>query len=122
MVSGVAALLLQADPSLSPDDVKCRLMATARGARNPDGSPGYGILQQGAGLVDAYAAANATVSGCANRGLDIARDLAGEEHCAGLVRRDADGNCAYRDAEGANMLWADALTESVAINVWVPQE
>ena len=91
MVSGIVALMLQQNPNLTPDDVKCRLMATARGARNEDGSPGYGILQQGAGLVDAYAAVYATVVGCANRGLDIARDLAGEEHYAGLVRRDADG-------------------------------
>ena len=29
VVSGVAALMLQADPCLSPDNVKCRLMTTA---------------------------------------------------------------------------------------------
>ena len=38
VVSGIAALLLQIDPALSPDDVKCRLMATARQAAYPDGS------------------------------------------------------------------------------------
>ncbi|MCP4250355.1 MAG: S8 family serine peptidase, partial [bacterium] len=70
VVSGVAALILQADPTLSPDDVKCRLMASATGAYNADGSPRYGILSQGAGLVNAYAAVNSTVTGCANRGLD----------------------------------------------------
>ena len=30
VVSGVVALLLQAEPGLSPDEVKCRLMASAR--------------------------------------------------------------------------------------------
>ncbi|MGB5548899.1 MAG: S8 family peptidase, partial [Thermoanaerobaculia bacterium] len=34
VVSGVAALMLQADPSMTPDDVKCRLMASARPAVN----------------------------------------------------------------------------------------
>ncbi len=39
VVSGVAALLLQADPSLTPNDVKCRLMATARTTRRcPSGT------------------------------------------------------------------------------------
>ena len=63
VVSGVAALVLQADPTLSPDDVKCRLMASARGVRNEDGSPRYSILRQGAGLVDAYGAVNSDVVG-----------------------------------------------------------
>ena len=46
--------MLQADPSLSPDDVKCRLMASARPAVTADGRPAYSILQQGTGLVNAY--------------------------------------------------------------------
>ena len=34
IISGVAALILQSDPSLTPDDVKCRLMSSARSALN----------------------------------------------------------------------------------------
>ncbi|MDZ7684615.1 MAG: S8 family serine peptidase [Gammaproteobacteria bacterium] len=32
VASGVAALMLQAEPDLSPNDVKCRLMSSARAA------------------------------------------------------------------------------------------
>ena len=38
VVSGVVALMLSADPSLTPDEVKCRLLDSARPARNNDGS------------------------------------------------------------------------------------
>ena len=122
VVTGVVALMLQADPALSPDDVKCRLMASAQGARNADGSPRYSILQQGSGLVDAYEAVYSTVLGCANRGLDIAMDITDEKHYAGLVRRDEAGNYYLEVIEGQSMLWGDSLTAPMAINVWVPQE
>jgi serine protease AprX len=52
VVSGVAALMLQDDPTLTPDDVKCRLMSTARPALY-DGLPAYSVFQQGAGIVNA---------------------------------------------------------------------
>jgi serine protease AprX len=46
VVSGAAAVLLGADRSLTPDDVKLRLMHSA------DPLPGASRLQQGAGLID----------------------------------------------------------------------
>jgi serine protease AprX len=46
VTAGAVALLLGEDPSLSPDDVKVRLMATA------DPLPGATRFQQGAGLID----------------------------------------------------------------------
>ncbi len=46
VVSGIVALMLDEDPSLSPDDIKLRLMETA------DPLPGTSDLQQGAGVVD----------------------------------------------------------------------
>lgn len=58
-------------------DVKCRLVASARLAVDPEGRPVYGLLQQGAGLVDAPGAVFGTASGCTNLGLDVSRDLAG---------------------------------------------
>ena len=46
VTAGAVALLLDADPGLSPDDVKVRLMRTA------DPLPGASVHQQGAGLID----------------------------------------------------------------------
>lgn len=92
VVSGVAALLAQANPLLSPNDIKCRLMVSARPAREADGSVAYSIFQQGAGLVDAAAAAASTRTGCANVGMDIGADLAGILHYGGPANRDANGH------------------------------
>jgi serine protease AprX len=50
VVAGIVALMLDEDPSLTPDDIKLRLMETA----NP--LPETSDLQQGAGAVDAAAA------------------------------------------------------------------
>ena len=86
--SGVAALMLQKDPSLSPDDVKCRLMASAKAATT-NGRVSYSLLQQGAGLIDAVAALDSEVVGCANQGLDLKADLAGITHFKGpLTHRE----------------------------------
>ena len=63
MLTGIVALVLQADPSLTPDDVKCRLVASTHTAMNADGSPAYSVFQQGAGLVNAYDAVFSTATG-----------------------------------------------------------
>ena len=49
-IAGVVALMLQANPSLTPDQVKAKLQSTARPL------PGYGQWEVGAGYVDALAA------------------------------------------------------------------
>lgn len=93
VTSGVVALMLEANPSLTPDNVKCRLMSSANPAVRPDdGRLGYSVFQQGAGMVDAQNAVYSTASGCANRGLDVALDLAGVKHFGGRANQDADGN------------------------------
>ncbi|MCP4251712.1 MAG: S8 family serine peptidase, partial [bacterium] len=67
VVSGVAALMLEEHPQLAPDDVKCRLMASANAAADPSTDLlAYSVFQQGAGLVDAYGAGYETRLGCAN--------------------------------------------------------
>ena len=53
-VSGIVALLLEADPWLTPDQVRQRLLATARPL--PAAGDVHPVLRQGAGLVDAWAA------------------------------------------------------------------
>jgi serine protease AprX len=63
VVSGAAALMLQANPSLTPDRVKFALTATARGAVSVDS------LAVGAGVIDAYEATYDAPAGLANLGL-----------------------------------------------------
>jgi hypothetical protein len=57
-VSGLAALMLERNPALKPDDLRATLMQTARDL----GSPGRDDLF-GAGEADAYAAVQAVVAG-----------------------------------------------------------
>src|SRR5690606_14785450 len=56
VTSGVVALLLQQEPGLTPDEVKCRLMASTRPAVNNRGKLAYSVFQQGAGLINAVSA------------------------------------------------------------------
>ncbi|WP_282439843.1 S8 family serine peptidase [Gottfriedia acidiceleris] len=56
-VAGVAALLLQADPKLSPGEIKSTLMNTADAIQTKDS-----VYEVGAGRVDAYEAVHAVTS------------------------------------------------------------
>ncbi|MEM9255549.1 MAG: S8 family peptidase [Pseudomonadota bacterium] len=53
LVSGIAALLLQLDPELTPDEVKCMLITSAEPAINRDGRFAYSPFQQGYGYASA---------------------------------------------------------------------
>ena len=64
--AGVAALMIGKDPSLSPDDVKVRMMSTA------DPLPGATRFQQGAGLIDA---AGALASDAQSHGYALSEDV-----------------------------------------------
>lgn len=55
-VAGITALLLEADPTLSPDEVKSILQQTATNM------PGYDSWEVGAGYVNAYAAIDMTLN------------------------------------------------------------
>jgi serine protease AprX len=63
IVSGVAALILQANPGWSPDRSKFALVTTARKVNDSDPAA------TGAGIVDAYAAARKARLGLANQGV-----------------------------------------------------
>ena len=89
VVSGIVALMLQANPSLTPNLVKCRLVASASSSVNSSGKAAYSIFQQGAGMVNAYAAVYSQAAGCANQGLNIANDIAGTMHYGGPAHQDA---------------------------------
>jgi serine protease AprX len=62
MVAGAVALLLQDEPNLTPDQVKYRLMATAR-------KSSLSGATMGAGSLDVYAAVNGTTTASANIGI-----------------------------------------------------
>jgi serine protease AprX len=64
MVSAAAALLLQDEPGLTPDQVKYRLMTTANKSW-----AGYNATKSGAGYLDIYAAVRGTTTKNANTGV-----------------------------------------------------
>lgn len=104
VVSGVAALMIAQDPSLSPDDVKCRLIDSAHTALTSEGKLAYSVFQQGSGVVNAKDALSSTASNCANQSLNIAKDLAGEEHFYGPANINEDGNF-YVEGLGEEYVW-----------------
>jgi serine protease AprX len=91
VVSGISALMLAENPDLTPDQVKYRLMVTARPQfSEANGEAPYSIWQQGAGRVWAPEAVFTDAAGQANLGMDIAADLAGEQHYQGMTIYDPE--------------------------------
>jgi subtilisin family serine protease len=107
VVSGVVALILENEPYLTPDEVKGKLMNTARPAVDGEGLLAYSVFQQGAGLVNAFDAAYAREYVIANKGLDVIADLDGTAHFGGLANMDEDGNYYVMGVDGAGYLWSD---------------
>ena len=88
-VSGIAALILQANPTLTNDQVKYRLVSTARAALDVStGAPAYSVWEQGAGLVNAAQAVFTTTTTAANTGMDIGQDLTSSTHYWGYTTWD----------------------------------
>jgi subtilisin family serine protease len=106
VTTGVVALMLQANPSLTPDTVKCRLLASARPAVNANGTLAYSVFQQGAGLINAVTAVSSTATGCANVGLNIAADLAGTQHFGGPANENSSGQFYIMNMAGST--WGTA--------------
>jgi hypothetical protein len=90
VVSGIAALTLAANPDLTPDEVKYRLMVTALPWVDIDSDEAlYSVWQQGSGRVNAPDAVFADISGSSNYGMDIFADLAGQ-HYLGFTYYDEE--------------------------------
>jgi serine protease AprX len=75
LVSGIIALLLQLDPGLSPDDLKCKLISSAEPAINRDGLLAYSPFQQGYGSVNATRAVTLGQNECGEPKLDFQADI-----------------------------------------------
>jgi serine protease AprX len=102
VTTGVVALMLQADPALTPDNVKCRLLSSAAAAVTSSGTLAYSVFQQGAGFINAVGAVKSTATGCANQGLNIAADLAGTEHFGGPANETASGDFYIMNMAGSS--------------------
>lgn len=127
-VSGVIALILTNDPTLTPDEVKCRIMDSAKTAKNSDGSLAYSVFQQGAGLINAEGALLSSANNCANSALNIDKDLAGESHYYGPSNINENGdfyvegmsedyiwNVAKESLEGDVLIWKNNFETDVLI-------
>ena len=109
VTSGVVALMLQANPGLTPDDVKCRLMNGAHPFISGNGNNAtlaYSLFQQGAGVINATDAVYNSTVGCANVGLDINADLDGTQHFEGPADMDANGDYYVVDGDGNTYTWS----------------
>jgi serine protease AprX len=108
VVSGAVALLLQRNPTATPNRVKFALTATARDAASDD------PLAVGAGQVDAYQAAFSAPPGEANQGLDRSDGMGGLGSSRGSVQTQAD------DPPATVLGSAFGATLTVQLLLWNP--
>jgi serine protease AprX len=108
VVSGAAALILERQPNLSPEEVKKILVTGVQ----PFGSTAV-PAGAGAGLIDAYAAANSPSRGPANRGLRPADNAARTLY-----------NAVYRQPmawKTLTMLGSNGLPVTLPSLIWTPE-
>ena len=131
MVSGAAALLLQKTPSLTPDQVKARLMKTATKsfpsysvASDPvtgnSYQSQYDIFTIGAGYLDVWTALNNTDlapngTGCAISPTAIFNSASGTVHVGNTANSSLRGNSAVW---GANVVWGSSVFVSGGAALW----
>jgi serine protease AprX len=89
VVSGIAALTISKTPTLTPNQVKFRILATALPWVDPKTNQGlYSVWQQGAGRVNAADAVLTDMQGAANARMNILDDLSGKIHYEGYSYYD----------------------------------
>jgi serine protease AprX len=114
VVSGLTALIIAKNPSLSPDQVKQRVVATAFPWVNKEKTDTlYSMWQQGAGRVNGVDAVFANVDGSANQGMNVKADISGQQHFEGFSYYDQEAAAfRLRDPFGASSgsygTWAGA--------------
>ena len=100
LISGILALLLQLEPDLTPNDLKCKLLTSAEPAINRDGKLTYSPFQQGYGYVTASRVVTLGKKGCGNLDLDLKADLANKQHFYGPTTVGKDGAPNLPELEG----------------------
>lgn len=90
-VTGILALLIQLEPDLTPDDLKCKLISSAEPAINRNGKLAYSPFQQGYGYVTATRAVTLGQRGCGNLDFDLQAELENARHFYGPAVVDDDG-------------------------------
>ena len=112
VVSGAAALLLQRRPSLTPDQVKALLVGTTQSYGRNSGQALPDPIADGSGLLDAYAAANASLDG-GQQGGDLFGVLRRVVSFActnqGLQPADGFSRALYPVLFGSPLRWKDPL-------------
>jgi serine protease AprX len=108
IVSGIAALLLQANPGWTPDRLKYALLHTTRATASSD------PMAVGSGLVDAYQAAFAAPAGTANQGLARSNGRGTMNASRGSVRMTVDDP----DSGNVGVLLGPLLTAQLIL--WDP--
>ena len=118
VASGIAALVLQAEPWRSVDELKCKMMSAAKPATYRDKGKdilAYSVFQQGAGMVDAYAAVMNQTIDCANNGLNLDNDIDGFQHFGGPANQQTDGTYFVRgelDTRQTGYVWDGSYADS----------
>ncbi|MEM6584080.1 MAG: S8 family peptidase [Pseudomonadota bacterium] len=92
LVSGIVALLLQSDPELSPDEVKCMLITSAEPAIDDNGLLAYSPFEQGYGYVNANRAITLGSTTCGDSGMDIEKAISEAQPTRGPAILDEAGN------------------------------
>ena len=111
MVSGSVAMLLQAEPKLTPDQVKYRLMATAN-----QNWPGYDANKAGAGYLDIYAAVYGKTTESANMDIPTSQLLWSAIDQPLVWNSAAWNSAAWNSAAWNSAAWNSAAWNSAAWN------
>ena len=100
VVTGAVALLLQDEPTLTPDQVKYRLMQTAN-----KNWAGYDPIKAGAGYLDIYAAVQGTTTASANEGVTPSEFLS-TDHTDLLILRLTNGTVNWSSVNWSSVNWS----------------
>ncbi len=111
IVTGAVALLLQDEPGLTPDQVKYRLMDTAR-----TDWAGYDSARAGAGYLDIYAAVHGTSTQAANQGAIPHQLLAKMALIAFWASQNGDESIDWENVDWSSVNWNSVNWNSVNWN------